>query len=67
MWRKSKITVNKMFRELLSKVIISNSNQHAVVYPHANYKYRSKLLCAESLKQTIHMFTPLIVITSLYI
>ena len=62
MWRKNKINVNKVFRELLSKVVIPNPNQYIVAYPHVDYKYKNKLWLIGSIKQTIHIFTPLIVV-----
>ncbi len=67
MWRKDGINVNKMLKRMTNKSLILKQGQSELNYPHVARSDKNKLWLNKSLKQTINIFTPLIVVIIFYI
>ena len=62
MWENKRNNVNKMLKEKLKEIIISNSFQCFMTYPQIDHKQENKIRLTRSLKKAMHIFTPLIII-----
>ena len=66
MWKNNRNNVNKMFKREPQGAATLAPLKCFVTYPQTDHKQKSKMFLIKNLKQTMHIFTLLIVIINFY-